>query len=414
MAEWCECMQRYGRRDGCTIPFGTAFEKEFPILYENKNSGDIYTIEIDSKRNDSRKTFKREDKELQKRGKQVRDKACTVPHPSREGTQNIHKESLSGLYLARPVASKQCARLKGSTEALPIGEKILSQDLAARCVPLELRQSFRKLSEMDAELRPKNTKVILDFFSKCRLCIPTENGAECKEQIEWEQDYSMSHYLCMTWVKKDGTLNTNMYFCFHGKNTLVRRILFEWFVGPTQLTKKEKEAFQKKRSRSRKKPRRVAPSCSYTLCINPHHMVAKPPLPESFLLHTKNRQRRNEHDEVRGTGDSFGHQMNKIQNGYGEGSIHTETNMYLAQAFARRCLVEAGERSFSILEGIEARRNLPNESKKKKKRTRDTSSSTPRILDMSSPSKKPMLCANNKITAIIPVLWTGGGRTGYT
>jgi len=169
-------------------------------------------------------------------------------------------------------------------------EGTLSQELAARCVPSELRPYFRRISDIDPELRPQNYKVIQDVFSKCQLRImeegrfvpldwasgfPKGTGTEKGDDSSDPQDQP-----CMAWVKKgSSSLNANMYFCFHGKNILIRRILFEWFVGPTQLTEKEKEAFQKKRCRNRTRPRRFHPSCSFPECIMPEHLKATPPLP---------------------------------------------------------------------------------------------------------------------------------------
>ncbi|MHA1684508.1 MAG: hypothetical protein ACTSUE_26455 [Promethearchaeota archaeon] len=261
---------------------------------------------------------------------------------------------------------------------------------------------------MDPELRPRNAKVILDFFSKCRLCTPPENGTNTKP-LKWSPTTELEdkRQPCMTWVKKDGTMNTNMYFYFHGKNTLVRRILFEWFVGPTQLTEREKKEFQKKRSRSRKKPRRLSPSCSYLHCIYPCHLVATPPVPEYFWSKGEDRQRRVElgknvpsslHNDVKEDLSC----IDSIQ----ERDEYSD-KISPEQVFAKKCLIEAGKLSFSILERIE-RIHLPSKCFKRKRKRTPTAA-------MKMYYKKPMLRMGdqglniNKVTTVIPFRYEKGG-----
>jgi hypothetical protein len=323
---------------------------------------------------------------------------CLPPPPEESGKiQNIHGEPLP-------------AEIHGellSAEASPCGEEILTQDLAALCVPTSLRHKFRRLSEMDEGLRPKNTKVIRDFFTKCRACT-THGDTSAVKLIDWdtveiEFDTMNTGTPCMAWVKKNGTANTNMYFFFHGKNTLVRRILFEWFVGPTQLTEREKEAFQKKRSRSRKKPRRLSPSCSYDSCIHPWHLTATPPLPEPCQQGERLLDHIEEVSELEEEGEEEHEEVPPVVIG---GQTPFE------QAFARRCLLEAAKRSIFILEGIERRQS--GSRKKRKRGSFGNSLESERRGDRGFPMKKPMLCEGNK--PVVPFLYLEGGahQNGYT
>ncbi len=177
---------------------------------------------------------------------------------------------------------------RGQNIALLETGDTFSQASAALCVPLGLRHLFRRIARMDENLYPQNAKVMQDFFSKCRLC-RTSKGVnnvakpEClleweNEKVGWEEDTER----CMAWVKKNLSMNNNMYFWINGKNTSVRRLMFEWFVGPTELTEEEKNTFQKKRCRLRKKPRRIHSSCSFTNCVNPAHLGAIPSLSKTL------------------------------------------------------------------------------------------------------------------------------------
>ncbi len=234
--------------------------------------------------------------------------------PDRRKKKGKRKSSKGNPENILPRVESKTHNKKTGQDTAPLEKhETFSQASAEECVPSELRSRFRWISNMAPDLRPKNKKVIRDFFSKCQLCVPRNqdktsptktNPFEAFLFFEWNSDTvddprqdtqswsgddaeergdDSSEFQdtcrCIAWIKKDVTLNNNMYFCFHGKNISVRRIIFEWFVGPTELTQEEKRAFEKKRSRLRKKPRRIHSSCNFKHCMHPEHLVATPKLP---------------------------------------------------------------------------------------------------------------------------------------
>lgn len=314
---------------------------------ENKNSANIYTSTIKTKRKTKRKDkgHPEGDLEIEKR----------PPSSPRGGSQNI-----------------------ASPHSLEFSEGgTVSQELAAQCIPSELRPYFRPIYDIDPELRPQNYKVIQDVFSKCRLCtmeegkfVPLDWTSKAVSKEKGDDSSEPQEHVCMAWVKKNSpsSLNSNMYFCFHGKNILIRRILFEWFVGPTQLTEKEKEAFQKKRCRNRKKPRRIHTSCSFSDCILPEHMKATPPLPEYIRdrmdLHSAEMYKEEEEEE----GDESEGLLDSLQKE--SPSPHKEKEQEESvvngvQGLARDGLLGASRRSISILERMEARKSFQSNKRKR-------------------------------------------------
>lgn len=182
-----------------------------------------------------------------------------------------------------------------------LGTRIgFDESTAALCVPLELRRWFRSLDRIDPLLGPKNAKTLCDFFSRCRVFSKTDTeNSDLTHTHRALQDWQRvgsrlvhehmgleeTFDRCIMWTGKDKNVpNKNMYYWLNGKNILVRRIMFEWFVGPTKLSEDERTAFQKRRNRTRKKPRRIGCACAFPQCINPWHLIANPGLPKKVSV----------------------------------------------------------------------------------------------------------------------------------
>jgi hypothetical protein len=100
---------------------------------------------------------------------------------------------------------------------------------------------------------------------------------------------------CMVWLEKGSKnrMSDNLYFWFSSaatpkrkKNVRVKLFMFEWFVGPSQLTEKEREvyAIKKKGTKGRVRPRQLRNRCGNRFCINPFHLYCIPELPKDILL----------------------------------------------------------------------------------------------------------------------------------
>lgn len=169
---------------------------------------------------------------------------------------------------------------------------------AALCVPEELRRSFRRLSRIDRSVRPSSPSTIFNVFSRC---CSVGGKKEEESSIFGKEEVEKS---CIVWTTKQedsdprflkrGTSqrNVNMNVWLNGENKNVRSVMYEWFVGPKQLSDLEIETYTKRRGRSRKRGRRIKAVCDNAgVCINPFHLVSSSPLGEDVARQIENEPR---------------------------------------------------------------------------------------------------------------------------
>lgn len=212
-----------------------------------------------------------------------------------------------------------------SVKVYSLGKKEEVSKNIALYVPLELRPVFRDINKIDPSVRPSNIECIKSFFSKC-CSIPSntrriQSGSEnLLNERYYEKDDSFffkniipsvlnktvpTGNFCILWTRKDTKkrkespehtetpngknrlrvelngkqyvkTNDNQYHWINGQNVRARVIMYEWFVGPINMSEDEKQGYNKRRGRTRKRGRTIRMTCENSdCCINPLHMHAK-------------------------------------------------------------------------------------------------------------------------------------------
>ncbi len=165
-----------------------------------------------------------------------------------------------------------------------------------------MRDYFREDQDIDPTLRASSQVEIQNFFRKCSFYSPEQHDHLRKEDkreydvldrgiMGSENGNGKKIDRCMVWIEKgsNNRVNDNLYFWFsscsdpkHKKNVRVKLLMFEWFVGPSRLTREEMEATKVKGKKSRVRPRQLRNTCGNRLCINPFHLKCIPDLPKDI------------------------------------------------------------------------------------------------------------------------------------
>jgi hypothetical protein len=146
--------------------------------------------------------------------------------------------------------------------------------------------------------------VIYNVFSRCLVIGKGKREGEKKEKESLIFGKEKGEENCIVWTAKQedpdprflkrGTAkrNVNMNVWLNGENKSVRSVMYEWFVGPKQLSDLEIEMYTKRRGRPRKRGRQIKAMCKNAgVCINPFHLTSSSPLGEDVVWSMKNEPR---------------------------------------------------------------------------------------------------------------------------